>query len=77
MWKHGELLDAFEVGYKTKAYQVRTCKEWDDLLREKTLNEASCAQVSPRNTLHVEALLYCNGFDVLRRCFLDHRDIAG
>lgn len=45
LWKHGELLDAFGVGYKTEAYQVRTCKEWDDLLREKTFNEASCAQV--------------------------------
>ncbi|KAF6232453.1 hypothetical protein HO173_009332 [Letharia columbiana] len=45
MWKYGELLDAFEAGYKNKAYQVRTCKEWDDLLREKTLNEASCAQI--------------------------------
>lgn len=50
MWKYGELLDAFGVGYKTKAYKVQTCKEWDDLLREKTLNEASCAQVSPRET---------------------------
>lgn len=50
LWKHGELLDAFGVGYKTKAYQVRTCKDWDDLLKEKALNEASCAQVSHHNS---------------------------
>ena len=52
LWKHGELLDAFGVGYKTKAYQVRTCKEWDDLLRDEAFNEASCAQVSPYQTLN-------------------------
>ena len=52
LWKHGELLDAFGVGYETKAYQVRTCQEWDALLKEKALRGASCAQVSPHKTLN-------------------------
>ena len=78
MWKYGELLDAFGVGYKTTAYQVRTCKEWDDLLSDKTVNEASCAQVSLHKTSEVlKAFLHCSGIDVLTRCFLGHRDILG
>lgn len=58
MWKYSELLDAFGVGYETKAYQVRTCKEWDNVLREKTLNEASCAQVNLHPT---RKILSCTG----------------
>ena len=73
MWKYGELLDAFGVGYKTKAYQVRTCKEWDEVLREKTLNEASCAQVSPRKTFS----FHCSGADALTNCFIGRGDILG
>lgn len=73
MWKYGELLDAFGVGYKTKAYQVRTCKEWDEVLREKTLNEASCAQVSPHKTFS----FHCSGADALTNCFIGRGDILG
>lgn len=77
MWKYSELLDAFGVGYETKAYQVRTCKDWDDILMEKTLNEASCAQVNLRATLQIEVFSHWIGVDVLICWFLDHRDILG
>lgn len=45
-WKYGELLDGFGIGYKSKSYQVRTCIEWDEILNDKTLSDASVAQVS-------------------------------
>jgi len=45
-WKYGELLGGFGVGYTTKSYQVRTCKEWNKILQNKALNDASATHIS-------------------------------
>lgn len=44
-WKYAELLDGFGTGYKTKSYQVRTCKDWDEVLQDQALSDATIPQV--------------------------------
>ena len=44
-WNYAGLLQSFGPEFETKSYQVRSCKEWDDLLTGGKLREVKCTQL--------------------------------
>ena len=44
-WNYAQLLKAFGPGFETETYRVRSCEEWDELLRGGRLRETGCTQL--------------------------------
>ncbi len=45
-WKYGDLLNDFGIDHEIKTFKVRTCEEWDKVLKGRALNDALVPQVS-------------------------------